>query len=166
MAISIREFARREGVSDTLIHLALKQGRLAKLPGGKMDEALVGSGWRAGRAKDSAKDASQSANDTRRGSYADALAEKERYTAQLRRLAVEEKEGRLVELAVVQAIFFDAFRSQRDSWLNWPTRVAPLVAAALGVTDIERVTRVLDEQVYAHLCSLGEPSGEAFSARR
>jgi hypothetical protein len=44
--ISIREFARREGVSDKIIRRALSAGSLKALPDGKLAPALVGSGWR------------------------------------------------------------------------------------------------------------------------
>ncbi len=44
--ISIREFARRDGCSDTLVRRALEEKRLPALPDGKLDPALVGSAWR------------------------------------------------------------------------------------------------------------------------
>lgn len=44
--ISIREFARREGLSDTLVRRAIKSGRLPLNADGKtLDPALVGSAW-------------------------------------------------------------------------------------------------------------------------
>lgn len=45
--ISLREFARRDGCAVSFVSKAVKEGRLHKLPDGKLDEALVGSGWRA-----------------------------------------------------------------------------------------------------------------------
>jgi hypothetical protein len=44
--ISIREFARREGVSDKIIRRAITAGSLTPLPDGKLSPAWVGSGWR------------------------------------------------------------------------------------------------------------------------
>jgi len=44
--ISIREFARRDGCSDTLVRRALKSGQLAALPDGSVDPSLIGSAWR------------------------------------------------------------------------------------------------------------------------
>jgi hypothetical protein len=44
--ISIREFARREGVSDKIIRRAISGGYLKPLPDGKLAPALVGTGWR------------------------------------------------------------------------------------------------------------------------
>ncbi|OOG61437.1 hypothetical protein B0E46_15785 [Rhodanobacter sp. B04] len=48
--ISIREFSRREHVSDTLVHRAIKQGRLRLNEDKKLDPKLVGSPWREGNA--------------------------------------------------------------------------------------------------------------------
>ncbi|MBC9208925.1 hypothetical protein IBL26_18910 [Roseomonas aerophila] len=44
--ISIREFARREGISDKIIRRAISAGYLTPLPDGKLSPAWVGSGWR------------------------------------------------------------------------------------------------------------------------
>lgn len=51
LGISIREFARREEVSDTLVRRAIKQSRLKTLADGSLDAKLVGSAWREGNAK-------------------------------------------------------------------------------------------------------------------
>jgi hypothetical protein len=69
------------------------------------------------------------------------------------------KAGELIETTVAEAIFFEEFRGVRDSWLNWPTRVAPFVAADLGV-ETEKVVEVLTAHVYKHLSDLGEPDPE------
>lgn len=44
--ISQREFAKRDGCSPKLVRNAIKDGNLRTLPGGGMDGALVGTGWR------------------------------------------------------------------------------------------------------------------------
>lgn len=44
--ISIREFARREGCSDTLVRRAVKLGRLRAFENKTIDPAFVGSAWR------------------------------------------------------------------------------------------------------------------------
>ncbi len=41
------EFARREGVSRTLVVRKMKSGHLPKLPGGRVSASLVGTAWRA-----------------------------------------------------------------------------------------------------------------------
>lgn len=45
--ISIREFARRDGCSDKVVRRKIESGHLLALPDGKLDPALVGTGWRA-----------------------------------------------------------------------------------------------------------------------
>ncbi|MGI4806953.1 MAG: hypothetical protein ACRYF2_02460 [Janthinobacterium lividum] len=44
--ISQREFARRDGCDPKLVRIAIDDGHLAPLPGGGLDAALVGTGWR------------------------------------------------------------------------------------------------------------------------
>ncbi|MGC1550834.1 MAG: hypothetical protein WA777_20115 [Rhodanobacter sp.] len=44
--VSIREFARREGCSDTLVRRAIKQDRLRVFEDKTINPALVGSAWR------------------------------------------------------------------------------------------------------------------------
>ena len=190
--ISIREFARRESVSDTLVRKALKLNRLAALEDGSLNPLLVGSNWREGNAK-SANRANQNANPVVRTSakgshaanplpvdgetleeeaarllesggeashdYAEALRRKENYLALLRQLEYEKKSGSLVELEVAEKILFEQARASRDAWLNWPTRVGPLLAADLGL-EADRVVGALTEYVHKHISQLGEPEIE------
>ncbi|MGF6790182.1 hypothetical protein [Paraburkholderia sp. 35.1] len=160
--ISIREFARREHVSDTLVHQALKQGRLAKRADGLMDAALVGTRWRASErpdesAKEDAKDTLQSAGSAKGLAYGEALRLKENWTALLRRLEYEQKSGALVELAVARGVVFELCREQRDAWLAWPAKVAPFIAMAFGLDDVDRLTNTLAAHVHQQLADLGEP---------
>ncbi|MCF3193465.1 hypothetical protein [Pseudomonas bubulae] len=190
--ISIREFARRESVSDTLVRKALKLNRLAAFEDGSLNPLLVGSNWREGNAK-SANRANQNANPVVRTSakgshaanplpvdgetleeeaarllesggeashdYAEALRRKENYLALLRQLEYENKSGSLVELEVAEKILFEQARASRDAWLNWPTRVGPLLAADLGL-EADRVVGALTEYVHKHISQLGEPEIE------
>ncbi|HDS2235922.1 TPA: hypothetical protein QH740_002910 [Klebsiella michiganensis] len=81
---------------------------------------------------------------------------KENYLALLTKLEFQQKDGQLIEMAVAEEVLFNAFRQQRDAWLNWPSRVAPLMAADLGV-PADRMTEVLIEHVHKHISVLGEP---------
>ena len=161
-AISIREFARREHVSDTLVHQALKQGRLAKRPDGTMDPALVGTGWRAsapagGNAKTDAKETLQPGGTAKGVAYGEALRLKENWTALLRRLEYEHKSGSLVEMSVAQGVVFELCREQRDAWLAWPAKVAPFIAMQFAIDDVDRLTNTLAAHVHKQLADLGEP---------
>lgn len=193
-AISIREFARREGCSDTLVRRAVKQGRLTLSGGNGLDAALVGTAWRESNAK-GVNSANKGANTPANSSqpvrtpapvrteppvevrddespadaarrivdsdvalldYAGALEKKENYLALLRQLEYGQKAGSLVELDVASAILFEEFRAQRDAWLNWPTRVGPILAAELGI-EADRVTEALTAHVHSQIAQLGEP---------
>lgn len=188
--VSIREFARREECSDTLVRRAIKAGRLQAFDDGTLDPDLVGTGWRA-TAPSRANTTVQTANtqvctegfagsqpddgddetlEARAGrliaagevpthDYAEALRRKENYLALLKQLEYEQKSGALVPLEDAETILFDQARAQRDAWLNWPTRVGPLIAAELGL-EADRVTGVLTEYVHKHIGQLGQPETE------
>ncbi|WHP82374.1 hypothetical protein [Edwardsiella anguillarum] len=81
---------------------------------------------------------------------------KENYLALLTKLEFQQKDGQLIEMAAAEEVLFNAFRQQRDAWLNWPSRVAPLMAADLDV-PADRMTEVLIEHVHKHISVLGEP---------
>lgn len=85
---------------------------------------------------------------------------KENYLALLTKLEFQQKDGQLIEMTVAEEVLFNAFRQQRDAWLNWPSRVAPLMAADLGV-PADRMTEVLIEHVHKHISVLGEPEFNA-----
>ena len=193
--LSIREFARREGCSDTLVRRAITQGRLKAKKDGTLDPALIGSLWRQANATASKPDAmparpassrrpagsqgsagstlgdddsleaeaSRLLNEGEGVDYAEALRRKENWLALLRQLEYEQKSGALVELAVAQAVLFEASRGQRDAWLNWPAKIGPLLAAELGLEEADRVTEALTAHVHKQISDLGEPAAD-FSA--
>lgn len=193
--LSIREFARREGCSDTLVRRAITQGRLKAKKDGTLDPVLIGSPWRQANATATKPDAkparpvssrrpvgSQGSPESTPGDddsleaeaarmlnegagvdYAEALRRKENWLALLRQLEYEQKSGALVELAVAQAVLFEASRGQRDAWLNWPAKIGPLLAAELGLEEADRVTEALTAHVHKQISDLGEPVAD-FSA--
>lgn len=199
IGISIREFARREGCSHTLVNRAIKQNRIKQLEDGSLDPALVGTAWResnllggnkggntngntpagvstpapakkaaptpprlpSSAASDDESLAAEALNILAASGavldYAEALRVKENYLAMLRQLEFEQKSGALIELTAAQSILFEAFRAQRDAWLNWPVRIGPVLAAELGIEEADRVTEALTAHVHKQLSDLGEP---------
>ncbi|KVO95554.1 hypothetical protein WL21_32495 [Burkholderia ubonensis] len=95
--------------------------------------------------------------------FDDARCLKENYLGLMAQLEYERKSGSLVELDTATAILFEEFRAQRDAWLNWPTRVGPILAADLGV-EADRVVETLTAHVHKHIAQLGEPEAN-FSER-
>ncbi|WP_233872458.1 hypothetical protein [Paraburkholderia adhaesiva] len=174
-----------------LVRRAIEAGRLSVLADGSLDPALVGTAWRKGNAQTAANSSRQNANSdddaaatvdealrlfeaqaaavTERvlngASYADALRIRESYNALLKQLEYATRAGSLIELSVAQNVLFESFRLQRDSWINWPARVAPLIAADMGIEDIEALADALSNHVRAQLSALGEPSGEGFTTK-
>ncbi|MFL9999017.1 hypothetical protein PQR34_47415 [Paraburkholderia sediminicola] len=164
--ISIRAFARQERVSDTLVHQALKEGRLARRADGRMDPALVGTPWRASQtarpgakknAKSDAKETLQPDSGAKGLAYGEALRVKENWMALLRRLEYERKSGSLVEMSVAKNVVFELCREQRDAWLAWPAKVAPFIAMQFAIDDVDRLTNTLAAHVHQQLAELGEP---------
>ncbi len=81
---------------------------------------------------------------------------KENYLALLAKLEYQQKEGELVGLAEAKEVLFTCSRQSRDAWMNWPARVAPLMAADLDIAA-DRMTEVLTEHVHKQISLLGEP---------
>lgn len=62
LGISIREFARRDGCSDTLVRKAIKSGHLSAFDDGSLDPDHVGGDWRKTNRRGANPDANQGAN--------------------------------------------------------------------------------------------------------
>ncbi|ECC9936379.1 hypothetical protein WDI34_001102 [Salmonella enterica subsp. enterica] len=81
---------------------------------------------------------------------------KENYLALLTKLEYQQKEGELVDLTEAKEVLFACARQSRDTWMNWPARVAPLMAADLDI-PADRMTEVLTAHVHKQISLLGEP---------
>ena len=75
--------------------------------------------------------------------------------AQERRLRLQRMKGELVDRAKAVAQVFRLARDERDAWVNWPARVAAMIAAELEV-DPHQLHTVLERQVRDHLAELAE----------
>ncbi len=72
--------------------------------------------------------------------------------AQAERAEIDLAERRR-EVVAVEAVRRAAFangRVERESWLNWPARVGPLLAAEFGL-DVVTFTNALEREVRAHM---------------
>jgi hypothetical protein len=97
--------------------------------------------------------------DRRAKEFADALFTKEKNLAALRELEYQQKAGAVIDVALVNRVLFDLSRADRDVLLNWPVRVAPLIASELGIAA-DTMTRVLVHHVHALVSALGEPHAD------
>ncbi|RDU99221.1 hypothetical protein [Trinickia dinghuensis] len=180
--VSFREFAKLANCDEKQVRRAVTAGKLTPDGDNKLDPALVDSGWRRTiRSSKAVADTPQvsaksvrtervvSEDDTPTEAAAkiviamgaehdlkEALRIKENFNALLKQLEYGQKAGSLIELAIARTVLFDAARAARDSWMNWPMRVGPKIAADLGL-EADRVTQVLIEHVHSQIADLGEP---------
>jgi hypothetical protein len=81
---------------------------------------------------------------------------KENALAARQLLNLRKDAGELVEIQRAIEIFFDMTRKQRDTWITWPVKIGPLLAAELGV-ETTRVVEALTNHVQEQLEAIGEP---------
>jgi hypothetical protein len=182
---SNRELARQLGVSETAVRRAEKAGRIKREPNGSWDPAKIKAAWsentdqaqqrpqpgareRSGtraRMKPVPEAALGAVRDTLREhgepiaagamTFMQARTANEVLKAQERRLRLQQMKGELVDRAKAVAQVFRLAREERDAWVNWPARVAAMMAAELEV-DPHHLHTVLERQVREHLNELAE----------
>jgi hypothetical protein len=162
-------------VSHVAILRAIKAGRSSKEADGTIDQAKADAawdrttspGWRktpAPKLKPVPDAALDSVQDilTEEGLPADgdvtfvqARTAHEIAKAHLARLRLQERRGELVDRAQAAALVFRLAREERDAWINWPARVAALMAAELGVAA-HSMQKVLETRVRMQLSELAD----------
>lgn len=170
--ITVREAARQIGVNQSTLSRQIKAGAI-RSHGGKvrLSELLEDRAQNIDLTRShrrSARNASLEAASPKADTsdvvfvdgqpipFAQAQALKETYLARLRQLEFEAKSGALIDKEMAKQTFFDVAREQRDAWHGWPSRVAVLMAAELGV-EPPTLVEVLSRYVHQHLAELGEP---------
>jgi phage terminase Nu1 subunit (DNA packaging protein) len=138
----------------------VRQWRLAGMP-----MRRIGNTWRIPEAEARSWLAKHK-NDpepTRAGSArggAEPRAEAERRAAVAKADAAElelaRRRSELIERDLVKREVYALARAERDSWQGWAARVAPTLAAELGV-DHAALLAALEREVAAHLADLSEP---------
>ena len=178
MGVSLREYARRRGVSHVAVMKAIKAGRLTPEPDGTLDPAKADAQWDArtdpARRPEPPEDEPEQADET---SAADTPAEPrpaatepapqgaatftqartahEIAKAQRARIQVQRLREEVVDRAQATSEVFRLARRERDAWVNWPARVAALMAAEFGL-DAHVMQKVLEAHVREHLNELAE----------
>jgi hypothetical protein len=181
---SNRRLARQLGISETAVRRAEKAGRIGREPDGAWDPARVKAAW-AGNTDQAQQRLARSSRTTDKhrtmkpvpeaalGAVRETLREhgepvsaggmtfmqartaNEVLKAQERRLRLQQMKGELVDRAKAVAQVFRLARDERDAWVNWPARVAAMMAAELEV-DQHRLHTVLERRVREHLNELAE----------
>jgi hypothetical protein len=96
--------------------------------------------------------------------YAAITLSKERSLAALRQLEYEQRAGVVIPIDSARRVLFEQARGARDHWLNWPARVAPFLAAELGI-EPDAVLLALTRLVHQHVSAMGEPDGSDIGNR-
>jgi DNA-binding Lrp family transcriptional regulator len=182
---SNRELARQLGISETAVRRAEKAGRIRREADGSWDPAKVKAAWsdNTDQAQQRPKPGARERSGTRArmkpvpeaalGAVRDTLREhgepiaagtmtfmqartaNEVLKAQERRLRLQQMKGELVDRAKAVAQVFRLARDERDAWVNWPARVAAMMAAELEI-DPHHLHTVLERHVRDHLVELAE----------
>jgi hypothetical protein len=175
MGMSIRAYARQRDVSHVAVLRAIKQGRVILEPDGTVDAAKADASWERSSDPGRRKPAAQKFRPVAEaavGSVRETLKEQglpaggnvtfvqartahEIAKAHLARLRLQRMKGELIERARATAMVFRLAREERDTWVNWPVRVAALMAAELGV-EAHPMQKSLETHVRAHLAELTE----------
>ncbi|MGE3703395.1 MAG: elements of external origin [Hyphomicrobiaceae bacterium] len=175
MGLSIRAYARHRGISHVAVLRAARAGRVPLEADGTIDPAKADAVWerstdpgrskpRADRLKPVAEAAMGSVRETLKEqglpaggnvTFVQARTAHEIAKAHLARLRLQRMKGELVDRARAQALVFRLAREERDVWVNWPARVAALMAAELGV-EAHPMQKALETHVRAHLAELAE----------
>ena len=186
MGISLREYARRRGVSHVAVMKAIKVGRITPEPDGSLDPAKADAQWDArtdpARRPEPPEDERAQADETPRASdpdkpgdvaaatrpaatiepapqgaatFTQARTAHEIAKAQRARIQVQQLREEVVDRAHATSEVFRLARRERDAWVNWPARVAALMAAELGL-DAHAMQKVLEAHVRDHLNELAE----------
>jgi hypothetical protein len=193
---SNRELARQIGVSETAVRRAEKAGRIKRGADGAWDPAKVKAAWSDNTDQAQQRPRRQRSDKPRRaalkpvpeaavGAVRDTLREhgepvsaggmtfmqartaNEVLKAQERRLRLQQMKGELVDRAKAVAQVFRLAREERDAWVNWPARVAAMMAAESSASgsdtggatmqvEQDSLHTVLERYVREHLAELAE----------
>jgi len=193
---SNRELARQLGVSETAVRRAEKAGRIKREPDGAWNPAKVKAAWEDNTDQAQERPPEQQRERPRRaalkpvpeaavGAVRETLREhgepvsaggmtfmqartaNEVLKAQERRLRLQQMKGELVDRAKAVAQVFRLAREERDAWVNWPARIAAMMAAELSASgseaaggaiqvDQHSLHTVLERHVREHLAELAE----------
>jgi hypothetical protein len=182
MGLSIRAYAKARGVSHVAVLKAAKAGRIPLEPDGTIDPVKADAAWQRSTDPGRRKVPKASTENLRPvgevavGSVRETLKEQglpaggnvtfvqartahEIAKAHLARLRLQRMKGELVDRARATALVFRLAREERDSWLNWPARVAAVIGADLGV-EAHAVQKLIETHVRSHLSELAEIRAE------
>lgn len=159
MGMSQRAYGRHRGLSEAAIRKAVKAGRITALADGTIDAPAADRQWEGNT--NPRLGSSNVPSESSSGSLLQARTVHEVVKVQTGKVRLARLKGELIDRNQVISQVFRLARSERDAWLNWPTRISAAMSAALSV-DPHKLHIALDSAVREHLTSLGslQPSFE------
>lgn len=169
MGISIRAYGRHRGVSDAAVRKAIKTGRITPEADGTIIPSTADVQWQkntdAAQQRSPAKPTPVVAREMDVGSaslggggsttFTQARTVNEVVKAQTNKVRLAKLKNELIDRNQAIAHVFKLARSERDAWLNWPSRVSATLAVALGA-DPHATHNALESAVRDQLQALGE----------
>jgi hypothetical protein len=142
---STREAARRIGVTETALRKAEQRQRIVREADGQWD--VEKTRRRMVETADPARSPLAAPAASADGTpYARLKIAQLALQVEAQRLALDEEKGRLLDADTANATIDEIAGAMRDTLLNWPARVAGLIAAQLGA-DPHVVQTVLQQHV-------------------
>ena len=150
MLLSRREYAAHRGVAVSAVQKAIEAGRIT-LTDGKIDPEKADKEWveNTNPIYNSPRTDNNSSNP-----YQKSKIMKTTYDAMLKKLEYEERAGKLIPIAQVQAEAFAAARTARDHLLMIPRRIAPQIINQTNISDIEYILKQEITSALANLCNI------------
>jgi hypothetical protein len=145
-ALSKSEFARLIGVTPARVGHWVRDG-MPVTATGRVDIA-EGQRWVSENVDPSRRETWQ-----RMLSPSPARGEREVAEAEIARLKAGKLAGSLIGLRATLRVVEGRARYERDAWIGWVNRAAPLIASAAGA-DMALIVAVLDHEVRAQLAAL------------
>lgn len=141
-------FAGRLGLSAGRVSQMIADG-LPVLPNGKVPVEAAEAWYRA-NVRQTVNGSKHSANE-----LSGIRMQREAAQRDLLQMDIARRSGSLVDRKAVELAIFDRARAERDAHMAWVSRLAPVLAAELGV-DVSPVYAALDRELRRHLQELAD----------
>ena len=146
---SIRELARRIGVSHTALQKAERTGRILREPSGVWDVEKT-------RQRMAATATPNTATSSPDGTpFARLKVAQLALKVEAQRLALDQEKGRLIDTRTADRAIDEIVGGMRDALLTWPARVSGLVANELGA-DPHLVQTILQQHIHDMLTEVAD----------
>lgn len=154
--ISKSEYARRRGCTEAAVRRAVKDGRISLIDG-KIDPVAADAQWaRNSRVRAGSKPTNEARpvdQEDTEGGYWQSRARREAAEAEMAELKLAEQRGALVRTADVRAVFSQRLAGLRNSLLQIPARLSPVMAAE---SDPARCFEAMQAELHAALAQASE----------